>query len=486
MPANAEDRAAGAMELERRLEERISEFELPNGLHFIVMERHNAPIVSVHTYADVGAFDERDGQTGIAHLLEHMAFKGSQRIGAREYKKEAVLLEAVDDAFYAFWDAHTRSASSSGRLYEQLQQLVAQAEELVEPNAFGAMLQKSGAVGLNATTSHDATKYFMSLPANMLELWFALEAERFQAPVFRELYSEKKVVAEERRSRIDNSPMGRFQETFLSSAISNNYRRPIIGYEQDVAGLGRREVEAFFRERYGPKNLAITIVGDTTPEKVRAMAEKYFGAWRQDAIPALPPSSSEVLAQPPSGVERRLDSSARGGPTLMQAYYRPGIASVDAPILEVIGDIMTGSRTARFNRSLLQEGKAFGANLVPAYPGDKHACTSLIYAIPATGVSLAQMEGLVRQQLDSLADKGPTASEMERIKKASKVELVDALRRNSGMAAALASYHTLTGSWRTILQESAQIETLKAADVRDVAARTFTPENCFTGYVRKA
>ncbi len=86
-----------------------------------------------------------------------------------------------------------------------------------------------------------------------------------QAPVFRELYSEKKVVAEERRSRIDNSPMGRFQETFLSSAISNNYRRPVIGYEQDVAGLGRREIEAFFRERYGPQNLVITIVGDTTP-----------------------------------------------------------------------------------------------------------------------------------------------------------------------------------------------------------------------------
>lgn len=189
----------------------------------------------------------------------------------------------------------------------------------------------------------------------------------------------------------------------------------------------------------------------------------------------------------------------------------------------------------------MQEGLAYGASVLPAYPGDKHACMALIYAQPTAGVSLAQMECLVRQQLDSLADAGPTDAEVERIKKvtalssicwwtskymltswilmicpggeagclpasedsrapvwlrdsrevahglqASKVELVDALRRNSAMAAALASYHTLTGSWRTILQESAQIETLQASDVRDVAARTFAPDNCFTGYVQKA
>ncbi|KAK9915474.1 hypothetical protein WJX75_009718 [Coccomyxa subellipsoidea] len=473
----------GALEMEKRLTDRITEFELANGLHFIVMERHNAPIVSVHTYANVGGFDEVDGQTGIAHLLEHMAFKGSVRLGTRDYQREAALLNAVDEAFYAFWEAHEAGqAARAGQLYAQLQQLVAAAGELVEPNAFGSLLQRSGAVGLNATTSHDATKYFMSLPANKLELWFALEAERFQAPVFRELYSEKRVVAEERRSRIDATPLGRFQEAFLGAALANNYARPVIGFERDVASLGRREVEAFFRRHYGPRNLVISVVGDTAPEQVRDLAEKYFGGWRQEVQPAAAPSASEALARPTQG-PMELQQAAQAGPAFMQAFYRPGVASPDAPVYDIISDILSSSRTSRFNANLVQRGVAYTANAVPSYPGDKHACVTLLYALPASGVSLPAVERALADQISALADTGPTQKELQRIKKGAKVMLVDALRSNSSMAAVLASYHTLTGSWKSLLTETALVEQLTPEDVRAVAARTFAQDNCFKGLV---
>ncbi|MEW5315252.1 MAG: hypothetical protein WDW38_006696 [Sanguina aurantia] len=193
------------------LESRVSEFTLPNGLHFIVLPRHTAPVVAVHTYADVGAFDEVDGQTGLAHLLEHMAFKGTPRIGTKDFSREAPLLDACDEAFYTLQAAKANQDgfAAIARLSESFERVQNTAEELVVPNAFGSMLQRQGAVGLNATTSHDATRYFTSLPVNKLPLWFAMEGERFQAPVFRSLYKEKRVVDEERRLRVDNSPGGR-------------------------------------------------------------------------------------------------------------------------------------------------------------------------------------------------------------------------------------------------------------------------------------
>eukprot|EP00878_Enallax_costatus_P011052 GHUV01011544.1.p1 GENE.GHUV01011544.1~~GHUV01011544.1.p1 ORF type:complete len:268 (+),score=80.03 GHUV01011544.1:1419-2222(+) len=175
-------------------ESRVSEFTLPNGLHFIVLERHNAPVVACHTHARVGAFVEEDGGTGLAHLLEHMAFKGTARVGSRDWQAEQQVLRAQDEVFYELRELKNAANASGGtasrtariqQLQEQLTELKAAGEELLVPNAFGSMLQEAGAVGLNAATSHDNTKYYSTLPVNKLELWFALESERFQAPVFR-------------------------------------------------------------------------------------------------------------------------------------------------------------------------------------------------------------------------------------------------------------------------------------------------------------
>ncbi|GFR44626.1 hypothetical protein Agub_g5914, partial [Astrephomene gubernaculifera] len=254
-----------------------------NGMTFIVLPRRNAPVVSCHTYANVGAWQEVAGCTGMAHLLEHMAFKGTPRVGSRDFPREAALLDSVDEAFYELRSAQSApSPTSSARLAalsSRLQQLQARAGQLAEPNAFGALLQAAGGVGLNATTSHDATRYFVSLPANKLELWMGLEAERFRAPVFRELYSEKAVIEEERRLRVDSTPMGRYQQDFSLAALANHYRRPVIGFEQDFAAIGRREVQAFFDTFYGPANLTVALVGDVQPEQVHRLAERYWGEW---------------------------------------------------------------------------------------------------------------------------------------------------------------------------------------------------------------
>lgn len=477
----------GSEYLSQSLESRVQEFTLSNGLHFIVLERSIAPIVSCHTYADVGAFDEVDGQTGIAHLLEHMAFKGSPRIGTKDYAKEAPILEALDEVFYCM-----KEAGASGRvalaqkLNDQMQKLEEQAAAFSIPNEFGATLSQAGAAGLNATTSHDATRYFMAMPANKLELWFALEAERFRAPVFRELYSEKRVVFEERRMRVDDSPMGKFQESFAAQAMTNNYRRPVIGYPADLALLGRREVQSFFNEHYGPERLSIAVVGDVHVDVVQKLAEKYFGGWQSmSSLPqARPPSDTEPLPRPEGG-SRHFEQGSKAGPLLMQAYYRPSMTSKDAVLLDIICDLLSGSRTSRLYTQLVETGQAYHANAVPSYPGEKHPNALVLFGQPSSGVSLQTLDKAFQKETHGLIHNGPSAKEMARIKKATKLTLVDGIRSNTNMASALCSYHVNAGSWKKLLSDLEQVDQLTAADVQAVAAATFQEDNLYTGYMLK-
>ncbi|KAL4448231.1 hypothetical protein ABPG75_005450 [Micractinium tetrahymenae] len=488
--------------LRRQLDQRLSEFTLPNGLRFLVYERHSAPIVSFHIYADVGAFDEEDGQTGLAHLLEHMAFKGTPRIGTSDYRREAPLLEALDDAFYSLQQAG--SSREAARLQQQFEALQKQAAELSVPNAYGAMLSQEGGVGLNAATTHDATKYYVSLPANKAEWWFALESERFRAPVFRELYSEKRVVAEERRLRVDNSPLGPWSEQFALRSLANNYRRPVIGFPEDLDRIGRREVQAFFRRHYGPRSLTVAVAGDVRPEQVRRLAERYFGGWQQGEVAGGAPSSCsgsggalEALAAPPrpggnaagggaaSAWEYRARS--RAGPALMQAYYRPCINSPDSVPLDMASDLLSGTRSSRLYRSLVLTGKALAATAYASYPAEKHPTQFVIYGVPGKGSgSVERLDAEITAQVAALAGEGPTADELRRYKKSARVELLGALGSNSAVAAALASYQALTGDWRNVLGDLQSIEDLSAAEARDAAARWLRPDNVFKGYVLPA
>ncbi|KAK9831200.1 hypothetical protein WJX74_007227 [Apatococcus lobatus] len=468
------------------LEQRVQEVTLPNGLQFLVLQRTNAPIVSCHTHANVGAFDEVTGQTGMAHLLEHMAFKGTARVGTRDYAAEAPLLEALDEAFYELRETEAGgTAAGSSPAAQRFARLIRQAGDLSVSNGYGALLSRAGAVGLNASTSHDATKFYISLPSNKLELWFALEAERFQAPVFRELYTEKQVVAEERRSRVENAPLGRYQEAFARACLTNNYGRPVIGYSEDVAKVGRRELQTFFEQHYGPRALTIAIVGDVTIEQVDRLAHKYFADWQQPTtlVQAAPSPLEEPLPCPSSG-PMRFDGASPAGPALLQAFYRPNMQAKESTVVDVISDVLSGSRLSRLYSNLVQQDKAYSAVAIPGWPGEKHASALLMSAVPAASVSLEQLEKLIHQELQDLAASGPSPAELQRIKKAAKFALVDAVSSNSSMASALATYQVLTGSWRNILQDLSIIEGLSAEDIRSVSAEMFNPNNCFTGYVQ--
>ncbi|MHC4265628.1 MAG: M16 family metallopeptidase, partial [Planctomycetota bacterium] len=225
-------------------EERMTEFTLENGITFLVLQRHEAPVVSFHTYANVGAVDETTGMTGLAHLFEHMAFKGSKTVGTKDYTAEAAAMVKADRLFLEIKSELRKGdridEDRLNQLREEFEQAQQEAQKYIIHDEFEEIMVRQGSSGFNASTSQDATRYIVSLPSNKIELWMLMESDRFMNAVQREFYKEKNVVMEERRLRTESQPQGRLMEEFLSIAYkAHPYGSPIVGHMSDLKALTR-------------------------------------------------------------------------------------------------------------------------------------------------------------------------------------------------------------------------------------------------------
>lgn len=457
---------------------RITEFTLDNGMKFIVMERHQAPVISFMTYVDVGAAEEEDGKTGVAHYLEHLAFKGTTRIGTANYEAEAPLLDRLDELF-----AEIRAAEQAGQadkvveLQQEFQQVQAEAAQYVKQNEYGQIVDQSGGVGLNATTSADATRYFYSFPANKLELWMSLESERFLEPVFREFHEEREVILEERRTRTDNSPIGKMIEEFLGAALQGQpYGRPVIGYEQDIRNITREDIQEFFDTYYTPDHIIAAIVGDVDPDRVKELAEAYFG--RYQARSPVPPL--EVI--PPERTEpKEVIVEFPSQPWYMQGYQRPAITSPDNQVYNVIAGLLTSGRTSRLYKSLIESQLALNANIAPTFPGDRFTNVMLIYALTAPNHTVDDIATVMNAELERLKTEPVLAEELDRVKTQTRASLLQTLASNQGMASLLPEYEAKTGSWRNLFEDLKRLEAVTAEDVQRVAQELFQPQNLTVG-----
>ena len=248
------------------LEGRVQEFDLKNGMKVLILERHVAPVASFYLRFKVGAVDEPRGETGTAHLLEHMLFKGTKTLGTRDYKQEEKLLQAMDAVAEKIDREMMRGekADQSGiaAWSEQLKVLQDEHRKLVIKDEISSLYEENGAEGLNASTGYDLTTYQVSLPADRMELWARIESDRMVNPVFREFYPERDVVREERRQREETQPEGMLTENFFAAAyMAHAYGRPIIGWDSDLRYLSRKRVERFFKQHYAPNNAVVAVVG---------------------------------------------------------------------------------------------------------------------------------------------------------------------------------------------------------------------------------
>lgn len=475
------------------LADRVIEHTLANGLTVLMVERHQTPVVSINITFAVGGINEQVGQTGLAHLYEHMAFKGTRTVGTKDYEKEKPILEELAKVGTELEQRQRNVAKKTSpasadeqaaidALQTRFTELQTQASQYVVGNEMALLYQRHGGVGLNASTGKDLTRYTISLPANRLPLWAAIEADRMANPVLREFYKERGVVMEERRLRNDDSPQGLLFETFTSAAFrAHGYGVPTIGWGSDILSLTPAQTEAFFKTHYGPNRATIALVGDIHPKEALELIEQTFGK-----IPAAPEPASLVTEEPEQRGERRVEVEFEAEPTLAIGYHKPGLSHPDDDVFDVIDAVLTDGLTSRLHQKLVREKRiAASVNSDANYPGVRAPNLFILTATPLAPHTTAEVEAAIYEELERLKTEPVSQKELEKVINNLDADLVRALRSNSGLASQLALYQTVAGDWRYVLKSRDKIAAVTPADIQRVATRYFTKSNRTVGILVK-
>ncbi len=451
---------------------------LQNGLTLIVCERPEAPVFSFYTLVDAGSADDPQGASGLAHMFEHMAFKGTDTIGTTDYAAEKTALEKVEAAWAAYDGEYRKVVGKDPArltdLKKSFDDAVKAAQVYVVPNQFSEIAEQNGAVGLNASTGEDSTQYFWSMPSNRLELWAYLESSRIGHPVEREFYKERDVVEEERRMRIDSSPTGRMLEQLAATAyVAHPYGRSGVGWQSEISQVSATEAEAFHRKYYVPSNIVIAVVGDLKAATAMPMLERYFGA-----IPAGPKPEPMTTIEPRQFAEKSVVIREATQPFYVEAYHRPSYRDPDDVVYDAITDVFSNGRTARLYRSLVRDQQiAAEAEGFSGYPGDKYPGLFAVYAVPLPGHTPEEMRTAIHKELDRLKTTQISDAELERYKTRTKADLLRGLGNNEGLANELAEYQTRFRDWRELFRQLDKVDAVTKADVQRVANKVFIDSN---------
>ena len=474
--------AAGAQQVD------AIEHRLDNGLTLLLVPRPGDPNVAAGWVAKVGSVYERPGITGVAHLFEHMMFKGTQTIGTRDIEQDLRIIEQLDDLRVEIQAAEVEldrryqlgviddpvdPAARSPRhreLLDDFEALLARQSDLLLKEDFSRIYTAEGASGMNAGTSYDFTIYFINVPANKLELWFWMESDRLANPVFREFYAERSVVYEERRLRTDSTPIGKFQEQFEAMFWqSSPYGWPVVGWPSDLEGITRDEALGFFDTYYAPNNLAAALVGDFDPDEAIALAERYFGRLAPGARPPLQPRTREM----PQLAEKRMVAYADTNPQVVIRYHSVRDGHVDEPALVVLGQLLSG-RTGRLYRSLVEEQQV-ATRASGGQGGFQFEGMFELRGTARQGRTPEEVEEAIYAELERLQTEPVGERELQKVKNQNAADTFRGLRSNFGLMMQLLIREGNRG-WEHINTDPALYEAVAAADVMRVANTYFKPE----------
>jgi predicted Zn-dependent peptidase len=464
-------------------EKRITEFTLANGLHFIIFERHEAPVVSFHSYVNAGSVDDPSGESGIAHMFEHMAFKGTETIGTKNYALEKAAMDEVEHVYDRYDAERNKGVHSDAKKVEALQTelkaAMEKANSFVIPNAYPRLIEENGGVGMNAGTGEDSTNYFYNFPKNRLELWFLLESQRFYDPVFREFYKERDVVREERRMRVESSPQGTLVESLLATAFAAHpYRTMPGGWASDIENFRLPEAIAFYKKYYVPANITISIAGDVDPKECKRMADKYFSL-----LPSGPLPSGPRTVEPQQKGEKRVKVESPAQPFMAIGYKRPDQTEKDDPVFDVLGEILAGERTGLLYKELVRDKQmALGAFAQASFPGGKYPTLFLFFLVPNMGHTVEENEKACYEIIERLKTQKVDQATLDRIKIKVRAGVIRRLDSNSGMAELLTFYHVSYGDWRKMFRGIDEVAKVTADDVQRVAKLYLIPETRTVAY----
>lgn len=466
-----------------RFEEKTTVHVLDNGWTFIIIERPLAPVFSFATMVDVGAAQEVPGITGLAHMFEHMAFKGTPNIGTTDYEAERKALAEVEASYQAYELERRNPDVDSEKLEKLLATFRAKQEAAfayVVPNDFGDIIEREGGANLNAFTNTDITGYFYSLPANKVELFAYLESERFLHPVFREFYKERDVVQEERRLRTESQPIGRMLEQIVTTAFgAHPYKQPVVGYMSDLQSFTATDAEEFYKKYYVPANMVTALVGQVDADQVIPMLETYFGR-----IPAGDLPEPLRTVEPPQIAEKQVVLRDAAQPFYAEMYHRPSNRHPDNEVYSAIDDVLSNGRTSRLYRSLVRDKKiATFAFSISSFPGSKYPSLWGSLGVTAKDHDNEEIQAALREELERLKTEPVSEGEMERFRTRATANQIRSLSSNIGIARQFAISHTLLGDWRESFRRLDRIQKVTPEDIQRVAQKTFVPSNRTVGMI---
>ena len=462
----------------KSFEQKITTKVLPNGLTLIICRRPDAPVFSYTTFIDAGDVNDPSGESGLAHMFEHLAFKGTTQIGTKDYADEKVALakvEAANNAYEAeFLKPVGRDEKKLAELKKAFIEAQAEAHKYVVPNQFTEVAERNGANDLNAETALDDTMYFWSMPENRLQLWAWLESGRLSDVVPREFYKERDVVMEERRMRTDSNPIGRLLEQFLATAyVAHNYGRSNVGWPSEVSQITATEAMEFHKKYYVGSNIVVAIVGDVDAQKDLPMLEKYFSK-----VPSGPKPEDTTTVEPKQFAEKSVVIREQTQPFYIEGYHRPSYHDPDDAVYDAIGDIMSNGRVSRLYRSLVRDQQiAAEAEGFSPYPGDKYPSLFAFYAVPLPGHTPAQMRDAIHKEIEKLKTTDVSDEELAMYKTRTRADLLRGLADNQGLSNSLAEYQTRYGDWRELFLQLDRVDKVTKADIRRVANKVFVASN---------
>jgi predicted Zn-dependent peptidase len=396
-------------------------------MKFLIVPRGVSPIFTAYITFPVGAADEEKGKTGLAHFVEHMAFKGTERF------RETELVRAIE---------------------------------------------REGGQGYNATTSKDLTTYMVSFPVDRLEFWASLEAERIFRPLFRDFDKEREVILQERRMRIDNDPDGKLYEAFIEKAFQGTpYEWPTIGYAKDLRALTQDDLDTFWKRHYFPAGSVGVLVGRLDPKKTEAILRKTFGRVK---------GRLKRAAQP--AVERPEDSSFRfhlkeaARPRILIGYRKPPLPDRDDYVFDVLGEILSEGRSSRLYRSLVQKKKLVQS--ISTYTSAPGTRGWNLFIISMTTLGDGRLETVLEafdKEVEDLKNHGIEPRELEKALNRLTADLLWGLETNSGLASQLSFFFVSTGDWRYLRNYVQNVETITVDEVLEVAHKYLDPGRRLVG-----
>jgi len=466
----------------------VVEVTLSNGMRMLLVERHDEPSIAGGWVAHVGSANERPGMTGITHLFEHMMFKGTRTIGTRdperdlqiieeqerlreEIRKEEALLRAawrrgeIDD-----WQKPEHRTPRLRELEAAFQKLVEEQRQLLVKNEFDRIYTAAGASGMNAFTTEDLTAYFITVPANKLELWMWMESERLYRPVFREFYAERDVVFEERRLRTESTPLGRFEEAFNAMFWqSHPYHWPVVGWPSDIPAITKAQADEFYATYYIPQNITLVLVGDFEPTRAVALAERYFG--RIPPGPRLPPEV--VTLEVPPVAERRMYAEAEANPQVQIAWLTVPFGHRDSYPLALLAELLS-HRTGRLYKGLVL-GRQVATRVSASQNSQKWAGNFFIEAEAREPHPPETVEKAIYEELERLQNEPVPPEELQKVKNNFAAAEYRKLTSNFAILVQLLIYDGL-GNWREINEAGPRYQAVTAEDIQRVARKYFTKE----------